>query len=356
MSSSKSTIAQTHLAISAHASAIPADGEVPEWICIMPAGKFSGKDGRGPYENKDPIAIVTASMAPRGLVPLDYNHQTVFAVLNGGESPAAAWIDKMEVRDGAIWGHLADWTPEGQQSVASKAYRFVSPAFQHTATGVITRIDSVGLVNNPNLAGLPAIASHIGDHPNMDKFLQELRALLGLSADADESAILTGCKTIHATASAVAPLAAALSLPAGTDAAVLVTAVQAKLAASTGTPDPSKFVPMAAFAELQTQVAALVQGKAQTDAETAVASAMTAGKVTPAMKDWATGYAAKDLPGFQAWASAAPAIVAPGGASVMPGGTPTTPTATDAETLAVCSVLGISVEDFKKQAEKDAAK
>jgi phage I-like protein len=345
-----------NVAISAHASALPVGDTPPEWIQIMPAGKFNGVDGRGPYQNTDPAAIVAASMKDRGLVPLDYNHQTVFACLQGGEAPAAAWFDKMEVRDGEIWGHLTDWTPNGQTAVASKSYRFVSPAFKHTKTGVITRIDSVGLVNNPNLAALPAIASQLGDHPNMDKFLEELRKLHGLAADADEATILASCKITLATASALSPLVTSLGLPAETTASTLVTAVNAKLATATGTPDPSQFVPMSAFSELQNKVATMVAAQTKSEAETAVNAAVAAGKVTPAMKKWATDLATSNLDSFQAWAAAAPAIVAPKGGSVMPPGTPGEQTGELDETqLAVCSALGLSPDAYKAQLKKENA-
>ena len=60
--------------ISFCAVAINAD-QAPEWIELIPAGKFSAVDGRGPFENSDPDSIVSASVAmmPQVGLVLDYD-------------------------------------------------------------------------------------------------------------------------------------------------------------------------------------------------------------------------------------------------------------------------------------------
>ena len=327
-------------------SAEAAEGAAPDWIEVMPAGTFMGVDGRGPWTLKDAAAVVSASSEAGRPVPVDYNHQTVFAVINGSASPAAAWIDRFEVREGAIWAHV-DWTADGAHAVASKAYRFISPTFRHdTKTGEIQKIVSVALVNNPNIAELPAIASQTGD--TMDELLQALRTALGLSNDADQAAILAACRSSATeTASALQPLAVELGLAGNASVADIAASARTKLA--TGTPDPAKFVPMAAFAELQGQVAELRGTAAQDKATTAVNAAMQAGKVTPALKDWALSYAAKDPVGFDGWVANAPAVVKPGG-STMTGAPPAADAASlDEAGVAVCAALGISHEAFKKE-------
>jgi phage I-like protein len=39
----------------------------PEWVHLVPAGRFSGVDGRGPYTLADPAAVIAASLPPAGL-------------------------------------------------------------------------------------------------------------------------------------------------------------------------------------------------------------------------------------------------------------------------------------------------
>ena len=334
------------IAVASQAIAFAADATAPEWIPVFPAGTFKGADGRGPYTVEDPAALIAASQTAGRPIPVDYNHQTVFACLNGGDSPAAGWIDRFEVREGGlIWAHV-DWTPDGGKAVASKEYRFTSPVFKHSPDGIVRRLESVALTNNPNLVDLPAINSKIGEH--MDEFMKQLRAALGLPEAADQAAIIKASQaattSIAAHSAAVTGIAAMVGLSGAPTPLEVAAAVKTKIA--TGAPDPAKFVPMAAFAELQTEVATLKGIAATQSAANAVEAAMTAGKVSPAMKDWATSYAAKDPAGFEAWAKASPAIVKPGGH--IPDAQRDPNAALDANETEVCSKLGLSVEDYRK--------
>ena len=266
------------------------NGNVPEWLMLLPAGTSMGVDGRGPFNLEKPDLVVAASLQGERPIPFDYNHQTVFAALNGQNSPASGWIDKLDVRDGAIWGHI-DWTENGRQSVASREYRYVSPAFRHDAQGNVTHIVSAGLVNAPNLRELPAINAQLGapsapkvqtgDPTSMDKEqLARLAKAFGLANDATPDAIVT-----HA---------------------------EANRTLVTGAPDPAKFVPIAAFTELQTQVGQLRESASIAHATSLVDTATKAGKLTPALRDWGLSYASSNPEGFGQWVTAAPVIVAGG--------------------------------------------
>lgn len=309
------------------------DGDVPDWVMVLPAGTSRGVDGRGPYHLTDPAAVVASSMQPGRPLAFDYNHQTVFAALNGSPSPASGWIDQLDVRDGAIWAHV-DWTKSGRAAVACKDYRFVSPTFLHNKDGTITKLVSSALVNSPNLTELPAIASALrtastqalpnGDTTPMDKELQ-------------------------------GRLAAAFGLPADTAVATLVThAEKQKVVLSTGVPDPAKFVPMAAFAELQQEVATLKSSAASTHATALVDGASAAGKLTPAMREWGLAYASSNPAGFETWLAAAPVIVAPGADPNLAGADADTQKdgALTAHELAVCANLGITPEAYQATKKK----
>lgn len=307
-------------------SALPLgdSGAVPEWVMVLPAGISRGVDGRGPYDLNDPASVVTASMLGGRPLAFDYNHQTVFAALNGSPSPASGWIDQLEVRDGAVWAHV-DWTTNGRAAVASKDYRFISPAFLHDKqNGRIQKLVSAGLVNSPNLIELPAIASALrvvsqeptGDTNLMDKELQ-------------------------------GRLAVAFGLPTDTAVAALVThAEQHKPSIATGAPDPSKYVPMAAFTDLQTQVATLMANAASKNATALVDSAAKSGKLTPAMREWGLAYASSNPDGFGTWLAAAPVIVAPGADPSLTGDEPKGDGLLTATELAVCATLGITPEAY----------
>jgi hypothetical protein len=122
---------------------------VPEWILVIPAGHFSGRDGRGPYTLDDPAKLLetTAASDMTAGLPLDFDHATDF----GGPAPAAGWMRQFEIRDGAICARI-EWTAKGRQAIASKEYRYVSPVFSFDEeTGEILSLVRAGLTNAPNL-------------------------------------------------------------------------------------------------------------------------------------------------------------------------------------------------------------
>lgn len=99
------------------------------------------------------------------------------------------------------------------------------------------------------------------------------------------------------------------------------------------------------------QVKSLEAKLADRDAEEAVEMALKAGKITPAQREWAKGYALKSrrtsrassrrLPRSSPWATwAAPSLW------------PSSATRSTRATLLVCKQLGISAEDVKQYGMK----
>src|SRR5581483_12156907 len=127
-------------------------GTPPEWIELIPAGTFSGRDGRGPYrlESPDEVARASAALQMDAGLPIDYDHATDLGATAGRPAPAAGWIKELSARDGALWGRV-EWTPHGAAALATKEYRYVSPVFEHDANGVVVRLLRAALTNNPNL-------------------------------------------------------------------------------------------------------------------------------------------------------------------------------------------------------------
>lgn len=170
---------------------LPSDGEVPDWVHLIPAaqGEVRTFDGRGPYRVNDAQAIVAASFEdPRGL-PIDENHSTYIAAPKGQSAPARGWIKAMEVRPDGIWGRV-EWTDAGRELVASRAYRGLSPVLMHDKAGAIQRITCASLVNRPNLQGM-----HTLNQETTMSFMEKLAQLLGLAADASEAQILKAAKS-----------------------------------------------------------------------------------------------------------------------------------------------------------------
>jgi len=301
-----------------------ADGQplAPEWVQLIPAGSFSGRDGRGPYLLDG--ASVLAAFERGGIdLPIDYEHQTLEAAAKAGPVPAAGWIKALEVREGSLWGRAA-WTPKAADLIAQREYRFLSPVFRHDKAGRIVALEGAGLTHYPNLELTPV--AHRTAAPSQTE---------GVSSMSD----------LHA-------VAAALGAPADADAAALAAhaahlkaELEAARSAGRAAPDPREWVPMSQHKAVAEELAALQKQVAKEKAEAAVRAAMSAGKLAPAMQAWATAYAEKDPEGFAEWVKAAPAILPPEGGKAAHRVASNADTLTD-EDRYVCAALGLSEADF----------
>ena len=333
---------------------------------LIPAGQFRMRphDGRGPYFNRGAAGIIERSAA-YSLV-FDYDHQTMHTKENGVSAPASGWIKRLFERDGAVWGEV-EWTEKARAAMDAKEYRYYSPVFLHDAAGNVSAIRSAALTNDPAMF-VPALAhAETNDPERTDMDLEKLRKALGLAQDATEAQILAAAsaaaawradvaKALGLAADATGEQAAAAATAAvggmaqiaqaagleGTPAPdAIATAVAAARAGSA--PDPTQFVPRSEFDRVSHRLTQIETEGVEARATAAVDKAIKAGKVTPAQREWALGYARKDMEGFEAYASAAPAILRHGAISSQP-----VPDAElTADELAVCQAMGVKPDDFK---------
>lgn len=307
---------ETLRAAQAIALELPADAAddgqplAPEWVQLIPAGSFSGRDGRGPYLLNS--AAVLAAFQKGGIdLPIDYEHQTLSATDKAGPVPAAGWIKALEVREGSLWGRV-EWTPKAAQLIAQREYRFLSPVFRHDKAGRIVALEGAGLTHYPNL-DLEPVAHQKGEPMDLKPIIEAL----GAPADADVAQLAAHVKTLKEAASRQ--------------------------------PDPREWVPMSQHQAVAQELAALQKQVAKEKAEAAVRAAMSAGKLAPAMQDWALAYAEKDPEGFAEWVKAAPVILAPEGDKAAHRVAPNAGTGAEAltdEDRYVCAALGLSEADF----------
>jgi len=249
----------------------------PEWIELLPAGVFYGRDGRGPFRLDDPAAVIesTTAMQMNAGIPIDYDHATDFGAPEGRPAPAAGWIRELEVRDGAVWGRV-EWTARAASSIVAREYRYVSPVFQfEPKAGVVTRLLRAGLTNNPNLHLTAIAASRTAAAEAKDQRMefpnQELRELLGLDDDATVAEVVAKVRELRA---------------AGDAASSQSTSTQAH--------DPAHYVAMAEFERTLTELNALKAERARERAAHTVEDAIRAGKIAPAQREWAIAYCVAD--------------------------------------------------------------
>ncbi|WP_313350535.1 phage protease [Paracoccus sp. (in: a-proteobacteria)] len=313
-----------------------------DWIEIMPVGEFRTADGRSakPFrlDPADVAAVIARSMtlASNGELLIDFDHRSM-APQAIADTRAAGWIKNLKLEGERVMASVV-WTPDGRAALEGRSYRFISPVFDNLKSdGRVVRIQGAGLVNDPALPQLRQLASK--DNSSMEP-IEQIAGLLGLPADKPEDIVAR----VTALATSETQLAS-ITTAAGISGDDAVTQICARLTATT--PDPGAFVPMATFQEVQTQLASLQKDIGKDKAEAALDRARDAGKLTPAMEEWATQLASKDLASFESWAASAPVMVELGGRRLAgkqpPASNPDK--LTDVERQ-MASAMGVSEEAF----------
>ncbi len=357
---SKPAASPADVAVIASAIAVPVqDGAVAKRFRIVPFGTFAGRDGRGPWHLRDKAhaeRVITATKAFLNGVDLlvNYDHQSEFSAVPGvgGLAKAAGWVnpDTLEVGNDGIYA-TAEWTAPAEAALQAREYRYYSPHFRaDKATGELTRIVNVGLTNSPNIEVSALASQEVGasaEGSPMKKIAMLLSAsaltALGLTAESeDEAAINAIDKLIEDKGNDAAVLASVrakfkLADDAGDEA--VLNAIAA--AATPGEPDPSKFVPIDALKDVQAKLGELQEDKVLA----AVDAAIEQGKLTPAQKDWALKLGKQDMSELNSFLATAPAFK---GGKVIEGNPETRKTALTEEEAAICSMMGVSAEDYLK--------
>lgn len=351
------------------------NGEPPEWLHLVPYGTWLGHP-TGPIAidaNVGRVILQNHTMRGTELV-VDFEHQTLMAEFNGQPAPAVAWVDRLELRDNGVWGHVRLWTDRGAILVKAREYRYLSPVISRfwrdpkTGTERGFALHSAALTNVPFFGAdlVPVAARSPTTGAPMDPRLLALLALVGLPKEATEDQVNT---TITARKARDEAACRALGLePAATAADVQAAAAPIAARASLGDVVcrvlklDAKALPGDAAARAETElkhsgyvpyaehVAALQKGErdltAATD-EQLLAQCRAEGKLTPALEGWAKATVTRDRAGFLTWMRAAAPVVPVGASTVLPP-PPTGERLTEPET-AVCKQLGISPDTFKKE-------
>ena len=315
-------------------------------IQLLPAGRFSARDGRpfiaDGWQLDATIAKAVIAQASARQTPfvIDYEHQTLLSEKNGLPAPAAGWFKTLEWRDGdGLYATDVEWTEKARAMIEAKEYLYLSPVFSYDPqTGVVLQLKHAALTNVPALDGMTevavmsAYAARFFDQPHEKEIqmnlLQKLLASIGLAETTTEADALAAVAALKTRADLVAPLE--------TQVAALKTAA----------PDPARFVAVETMTALQGEVAALRTKLNGQELEGVVSEALKAGKLLPAQEAWARELGGKDLASLKTYIAAAPVIV-PGegqtGGKGQGGGDGKT---LSAEQQAVCKQLGLTEKDF----------
>ena len=128
---------------------------------IIPDGLFRANDGRplglpGWKMDSSIASMITADLATRDELVIDYEHQTLLAKQNGQPAPAAGWFSSAVWREGkGLFAVGVKWTDRAKRMITALEYRYISPVFTYDEqTGRVERLLALGLTNNPGLSNL----------------------------------------------------------------------------------------------------------------------------------------------------------------------------------------------------------
>ncbi len=256
----------------------------PPFVKLMPAGKVTPRDGRGPWF-VEPVTVVQNSLAYlRGSdAVIDFDHQTDVALPKGGTAPAAGWIKELIARPDGVYGRV-EWNGDGAAALTGRRYRYLSPAFNHDAKGRVVRVIRASLVNAPALE-LPALAHQ--ETPRMTE-----------RSDAPD---------------AMARLRSLLALPEGTGPDAVFAAVENRLALASATGiDPAQAVPVDVTMALAKQLQSTIHQHAAEKAERMVGDAVKSGQLPPALRPWALALCTSQPKAFEEFVAGMPPLIQPG--------------------------------------------
>lgn len=325
-------------------------------IQLLPYGKFRATDGRPTdveawyvtdTNGADVVALANSQKNP---LPIDYEHQILHSQQNGKEAPSAGWMEYLYFNPQGIFADVR-WTDKAAEYIKNGEYRYISAVFAYDTNGYVRKIFHAALTNNPALDGMDEVMvaasvqllNQQKEKPEMDKKLVEaLCALFALKADASEAEITEKVTALSAAKgnSQVAVLDVYTKL-AEKEQSV------AALTAQVGKPDPAKFVPVEQVAALQADFNELKSSIDKDKKSALIEAALSQGKLSPALKDWAESLSIEALTGYLD--KAAPIAALAGGHQANEDPNKGNVVALSAAEQAAARALGMTEAEFIKE-------
>lgn len=378
--STRSSVLSAAIALAACAFSVPAlaaDSNVIE-IQLTPAGDFTPSDGRDmdvpAWRIDQAIAnrVIERFNARTNPVVVDYEHQTLRKETNGQPAPAAAWMRALQWREGSGLWATVELTARAAELIRAGEYKFVSPVFIYdSSTGEVLAIRMAAFTNDPAIDGMEPLAlraaatfghdlsQHDHQDKTMNKLLVALCALLGLDATkTTEDQAVAACNALRPQLDALQKIGkevGAEEIGDGTAVLAACTALKTK-AASTGEPDPAKYVAVGVVEQLKGDLAALTAKQTDREVSELVEAGLADGRLLAAQKDWATELGKKDIAALSAYLKTAQPIAGLRGSQTN-GNAPAgglDENGLTREELAVCSATGVSPKDYAAAKPKSA--
>lgn len=315
-----------------------AKNEVPTEIKILPLGDVKTQKGDFLMDSvgfKEMLAEYDARKLDK---VIDYEHQTLHNV----QAPAAGWVKELKLTGDAVVAKV-EWNEKALEYLKAGEYKYLSPVVRVRPTdNRAVMLHSIALTNTPAVDGMFAILKDLEDNEEDDDMdLKEFALLLGLPEEATPEEIKVAVENLLGEVKALkekeTPAAAdmvckLLGLKEDANTAELSAAIMA-LKGNGETVSQADYL-------------ALKQRLDQQDGEKLVELALSTGKITPVLKDWAKEYAQNDPEGFKAFTDKAPQVV-PMGELIIGNDKLKTGALSESEMM-ICKQLGVSKEDLEK--------
>lgn len=326
-------------------------------IQLLPYGKFRATDGRPTdveawyvtdTNGKDVVALANNQRNP---LPIDYEHQIIHSLKNGKEAPSAGWMEYFYFTPQGIFADVR-WTDKAADYIKKGEYRYISAVFAYDTNGYVRKIFHAALTNTPALDGMDEVmvAASVNllqeDNSMNKKLLAALCALFALDADTSEAEITEKVTALSAAKgdSQVDVLDVYAALAAKEQAV-------AALSLNVDKPDPAKYVPVEQVAALQAEFNALKTSVEIDKKEALITTALSQGKLAPALKNWAHSL---PLAALIDYLDKAPAIAALSGEPQAKSAPEQKVEALSAEDKAVAKMLGLTENEYRKNLETGA--
>jgi phage I-like protein len=244
--------------VAALAAAPLAASPIPETVLIVPWGEVESTNGRFTVDEESARLVVEAFEAHGCDLPIDYEHQTLGGPYTSptGQAPAAGWVQRLEAIPGQGIAAAVKWTEPAMRQLSARQYRYLSPvAVVRKSDRKLVALHSVALTNKPAIAGMEAIVGRQEEPADDCTAFDGLRRRLSLQLDCPEEEVLVAATR---------------------------------------------------------RLATLEEESRQRRADELVASAMAAGKLTAAQREWAQQLCLCDETLFDEWLRTAPVVVQAG--------------------------------------------
>lgn len=335
------------IAVACAAEQVKLDG-APTEIKILPLGLVKNTHQDFLVDDASCESIIQQFKGRKLDLVIDYEHQTLKDI----QAPAAGWIKDIRKGTDALIATV-EWTKKAAEYLQNKEYRYLSPVVLVRA-GKAIAIHSVALTNTPAIDGMYAIVNSAGfPAENIDQkkeggtemnLAQKLAEMLGLPAEATEEDVAKAVEALLKQEEAkktepdmVANKTILQLLGLKDDAKTEDVAAQIQALKAGGT-------------DVAAELLQLKESLAKKDATNAVETALKAGKITAAQKEWAEAYALKDPTGFQSFCDKAVQAVPVGKVAYKSDSKSGSQGTID---MAVLKNLGLSKEDLEKYGEKE---